>query len=282
MTNPHARIPGVHESTSALSVLRLARIQRPGLLLFAVLLIVTCLAGGADDADRRSPKLFIGGGGVMGSLYEEFIELAGPDARLIVIPGAQDQPDPQAHRKRWQARGFEHVAVLHTPDDEVAASAEFAEPLKSATAVWISGGVQQHLAKRYVGTPVETELINLLERGGVIGGSSAGAAVQTKAMVFGGTVHPQVGRGFDLLPGAIVDQHFLKRNRLQRLIDAVRDNPELVGYGIDEATALVVHEGKMRVIGKSFVLRIKIVDEKLRVDAFKNGDTLPLPRAETR
>lgn len=282
MKNPDAPTAGVHESTSPLSLLRLAMKPRPALLLFAVLLIVTCLAGGADDAGRQSPKLFIGGGGVMGPLYEAFIELAGPDARLIVIPGAQDDPDLPAHRKRWQSRGFEHVVVLHTADAEVAASAEFAEPLKSATAVWISGGVQQRLAKRYVGTPVETELMNLLDRGGVIGGSSAGAAVQTKAMVFGGTVHPRVGRGFDLLPGAIVDQHFLKRNRLQRLIDAVRDHPDLVGYGIDEGAALVVHDGNMRVIGKSFVLRIKVVDGKLRIDAFKNGDTLPLPRAETR
>lgn len=250
-------------------------------LLWLLLLLALSPVAQAQEvqpAGRENPKLFIGGGGVMGGLNKAFIELAGEDARLVVIPGAKEDPDLDAHKKKWQSRGFKHVHVLHTNDPKVAGSKRFAEPLKAATAVWISGGVQQNLAKRYVGTPVETELTRLLERGGTIGGSSAGAAIQAKAMVYGGNVDPQVGRGFDLLQGAIVDQHFLRRNRLRRLMDAVRENPKRIGYGIDEGTALVVHQGKMRVIGNSYVMRIQMVDEQLRIDAFKKGDELPLPR----
>jgi len=227
--------------------------------------------------DRQPPKLFLGGGGVMGGLYKEFRELAGPDARLVVIPSATGEPDLAEHAKRWKSRGFEHITILHADDREAASSRQFAEPLKHATAVWISGGVQQHLADLYAQTPVEEELIRLLDRGGTIGGSSAGAAIQTKAMICGGTEHPEVRRGLDLFPGAIVDQHFLKRNRLPRLIDAIRDHPERVGYGIDEGTALIVDQGRLRVVGKSYVLRIRVIDKKLQIDAFKAGDELPTP-----
>ena len=149
--------------------------------------------------------------------------------------------------------------------------------MKFANAVWIDGGIQQHYARYYQNTPVEEQLIGLLDRGGVIGGSSAGASVQTKAMIHGGTEHPTVSHGFDLLQGAIVDQHFLKRNRLPRLTDAIREHPELVGYGIDEGTALIVEGGKMRVGGKSYVIRIKMLGNKLQIDAFKEGEVLPLP-----
>jgi cyanophycinase len=248
-------------------------------ILLSVLLVLPA-AGRAEPADREGLKLFIGGGGAMAGLVDAFRELAGPQARLVVILGGTDQPDLEAHRQRWQARGFEDVFVLHTDDKSVAASPEFARPLESASAVWIGGGLQQNLAELYVDTPVETQLIRLLKRGGTIGGSSAGAAIQTKAMLFGGTVQPQVGRGFDLLPGAIVDQHFLKRNRLRRLIDAIRRHPELIGYGIDEGTALIANRGKLRVVGRSYVLRVQVVDGALQIDAFQDGDEFPMPGDE--
>lgn len=248
-------------------------------LLPVCFLLCPCLLF-ADPSDHDSPNLFIGGGGVMCGLYKEFIKLAGEDAPLVVIPSGDSEPDLSAYKKKWEDRGFEHVYVLHTDDRNTAATKSFVYPLTKASAVWISGGVQQNLAKLYADTLVEKELINLIERGGTIGGSSAGASIQTKAMICGGTEHPQVLRGLDILQGAIVDQHFLKRNRLPRLIDAIRDNPDLVGYGIDEGTALVVEDGQMRVVGRSYVLRIKVVDGELQVDAFKDGDVLPLPTNE--
>lgn len=252
-----------------------------GLLVLLLLPLAFPVALSGADSDRASPKLFLGGGGVMGGLYEEFQKLAGPDARLVVIPSAAGQPDPLEHQERWKKRGFPHVTILHTDDREVAATARFAEPLKKANVVWISGGTQQQLADLYANTPVEEELIHLLDRGGTIGGSSAGASIQTKAMICGGTQNPEVRRGLDLFPGAIVDQHFLKRNRLPRLIDAIRRHPELTGYGIDEGTALIVNDGKLRVVGKSYVLRIRVIDGKLQIDAFKAGDELPMPGSKS-
>lgn len=250
--------------------------------LFPLLLLFLPLSLEAGPSDHDAPKLYIGGGGVMGGLHEHFLKLAEPDARLIVFPSPEGSPDVEAIKSRWQNSDFEKVAVLHTADREEADSRRFARQLEFATAVWFEGGVQQHYAAAYAGTETEAALIELLDRGGVIGGSSAGASIQTKAMICGGTVNPQVLSGLDLLQGAIVDQHFLKRNRLPRLMGAVRDNPKLVGYGIDEGTALVVDDGQMRVAGRSYVIRIKMVDRELQIDAFREGDVLPLPKDEPR
>jgi cyanophycinase len=79
-----------------------------------------------------------------------------------------------------------------------------------------------------------------------------------------------------LLPGAIIDQHFLKRNRLSRLIAAVRIHPELIGFGIDEGTAIVVCDNEYKVIGKSYVLRVELIEGEIKIDAFEDGDIIPL------
>ena len=96
----------------------------------------------------------------------------------------------------------------------------------------------------------------MLDRGGVIGGTSAGAAVMTRVMIASGRTEAVLSRGFDLLPGAVVDQHFLKRNRARRLLGVVASHRDLIGFGIDEGTTLVVspRTGRLRVLGDSYVL----------------------------
>ena len=96
----------------------------------------------------------------------------------------------------------------------------------------------------------------LLARGGVIGGTSAGAAIMSRMMIVSGRTEAKLGQGFDFLPGAVIDQHFLKRNRIKRLLGVVRSHPDLIGLGIDESTALVVDvRGKrLHVIGNSYVI----------------------------
>lgn len=250
------------------------------LLISIAILAATLPQTHATEGNRQKPNLFIGGGGALGSARQEFFNMIGKDARLIVIPNGGDEETFKKQIKRWNDWGFEKVIVLHTSDREEAFTQNFAGKIQFADAVWFTGGYQQEFARVYAGTPVERELINLLNRGGAIGGSSAGASIQTKTMICGGETRPQILSGLDLLPGAIIDQHFLARNRLPRLSYAVRENPALVGYGIDEGTALVVSGGKMKVVGKSYVIRIKIVKGKLQVDAFKPGDELPMPKSQ--
>ncbi len=234
------------------------------------------LTESSQDA-HPAPKLFIAGGVLPESGYADFRKLTRPGARLVVIPTASSGDiNVEKIKEQWKSREFPNITVLHTRDREVASSNVFSEPLRTATAVWISGGSQSKIADAYIGTTVEKELYLLLQRGGIIGGSSAGAAIQSRVMIAGGKKVPEMSTGLDLLPGAIIDQHFLRRNRLSRLIAAVRLHPELIGFGIDEATAIVISDNEYKVVGKSYVLRVELIEGKIKIDAFEDGDIIPL------
>lgn len=250
--------------------------MRSSVVLLVVVLGLTPVAVAQDESP--SLKLVIAGGGALPeSVFKAFRELAGPQPSLVVVPTASERElNVTEVQLLWRTRGFDDVRVMHTNDRKVASSADFVAPLKRATAVWFGGGSQQRIADAYLNTPVEKELYRLLQRGAVIGGSSAGAAIQSRVMIASGRTDPKLSTGFDFLPGAIVDQHFLKRNRIPRLLAAVRANPNLIGFGIDEGTALVVDGENARVLGKSFVLRVESVQSKIKVDALDQGDLLLL------
>ncbi len=109
------------------------------------------------------------------------------------------------------------------------------------------------MANAYRHTAVERELRNLLQRGGVIGGTSAGASVMSSIMITGGNPQARVGKGFGILPDVVIDQHFQNRKRQNRLRSVLAENPRYMGMGIDEETAVVVHGHKFKVMGKANV-----------------------------
>ena len=149
----------------------------------------------------------------------------------------------------WKDYRWQKVSVLHAIESEDAKKSEWVEMLKNASAVWISGGNQQRLVDRYSNSSVLAELRSLLARGGVVGGTSAGAAIASKVMIAGGLTEPRTQEGWGLLPNLIVDQHFSQRGRFERLRNAVQENPTQMGLGIDEATAVLITEGRMQVMG---------------------------------
>ncbi len=213
--------------------------------------------------------VIVGGGTIPDSVVEAFHKLAGgAKAKLVVIPTASasaDKEDTKAAIDLWEKRGFTNVTVLHTRSLDKANDAKFAQPLAEATAVWLGGGDQTKIMEAYAGTLVEKELHALLKRGGVIGGTSAGAAVMSKLMIAGGDAKtPRLGAGFGFLPSAVVDQHFLKRNRADRLLEVLHANPGWFGVGIDEQTALVVQGRTIRVAGNSYVVVCQRSTEKSR------------------
>lgn len=134
----------------------------------------------------------------------------------------------------------------------------------------------------------------MLQRGGVVGGTSAGASAISDVMIAGGRGdHPLIGRGFGFLPQTVIDQHFLKRNRLPRLMAAVRRHPGWIGFGIDEGTAIIVRPayGDFQVIGQSYVVACSSGDVtagdvtgaptnsgELRLQSFSPGDEFDLER----
>jgi cyanophycinase len=199
-----------------------------------------------------------GGGDVPDSVMLHFIELAGgPEARIVFIPTAalgadHDEMDEDLEFFRRQQLGS--LTVFHTRCREKANDREFSKPLSEATGVWLGGGCQSLLTDVYLGTTAEELIRYVLDRGGVVGGISAGAAVMSPVMIRGGELEPEVGRGFGLLPGTVIDQHFLKRNRQDRLMRVLTAHPGLVGIGIDEGTALIVRGHRLTVMGDSDVV----------------------------
>ena len=228
---------------------------------------------------RMSPSLLIAGGGPLPtSVRSRFVELAGgSSARLVIIPAYE--PDAAALvRLKGFWRDFEpsSLTILSANSKSQANRSEFIFPLTSATGVWISGGTQNFLAERYVDSLVERELQRVLKRGGVIGGTSAGASIMTQLMILEGRQDATLSRGLDLLPAAVIDQHFMKRNRLARLRGVLEKHPQLIGFGIDESTALHVqlNSGSLHVVGNSYVMAV-VPDSDAhsqRIEILKPGD----------
>ena len=151
----------------------------------------------------------------------------------------------------WKAHEPASLTLLHTRDRAKADDPDFVKPLTEATGVWIGGGDQSKIAAAYLGTRVETELKNVLARGGVVGGTSAGAAIMSRLMIAGGNPKPNLIEGLGLLPNIIVDQHFSQRKREPRLREALTTHPGWAGIGIDEATAIIVRGRTISVAGEN-------------------------------
>jgi cyanophycinase len=231
------------------------------------LMVLAFLVAGSSKAAEVGPDsgrlVIVGGGGNIESILEEFIDLAGgPTAPIVVIPTASGASTyDQFHRSaRWfrEHGGVEDVTVLHTNDRAEADREAFVEPIRRARGVWFSGGRQWRLADSYLGTRTQIELEALLERGGVVGGSSAGATIQGSYLARGDTAGnvTMMGDhdvGFGFLKNVAIDQHLLARNRQFDLIEIIDAKPELLGIGLDENTAIIVTGDRFEVMGEGYV-----------------------------
>lgn len=224
-----------------------------------------------------------GGGHLPPEIRRRFLALAGGLDRtiLVIVPAfVADAGQIESLCEPWRELGLKRVQVLQAGSRDEANLATFGQSLDEATGVWLSGGQQERLSALYAGTLVEAKLQSLLERGGVVGGTSAGAAAMTKVMIEQGTDEASEGRGFDLLRDAIVDQHFLRRSRLNRMIGLLDAHPDRVAFGIDESTALVVQvqKGRLGVIGSSYVMACipKTEAGTRRFEIMKPGDHIDI------
>lgn len=230
----------------------------------------------AQSGPRSGSLVVIGGGEIGSEISRRFLELAGgATAPIIVIPTAGEAEHFGSH---WPGADFlrragaRDVTVLHTRDRAVADSEEFVQPIRRAGGVFFSGGRQWRLVDSYMGTRTQREIEGVLARGGVVGGSSAGASIQASFLVRGARqgntimMAPDYLRGFGYLRGAAVDQHLLARGRQRDLLEVIDRHPSLLGIGIDEGTAIVVKRDEFEVIGCSMVA---IYDHRYRPDPGK-------------
>ena len=207
--------------------------------------------------------IILGGGDLSESLIKSFIQIGGGlDAPMVIIPTADGQDnydDNFGEAGMLKKIGATNVKVLHTTDREIANTESFVEPLIDAKVVWFSGGRQWRLIDAYKNTLTEKMLWKVLENGGVIGGSSAGATIQGSFLVRGDTRNNQImmgdhQEGFGFLKNAAIDQHVLARNRHFDMIEILTQRPELLGIGIDESTGIIVNGNQFEVIGESYVV----------------------------
>lgn len=216
----------------------------------------------AATGPSKGSLVIVGGGRVPDDIWQKFLALAGGSgARIVVIPTAGEADEYSGHRDadRFRELGAQDVRVLHTRDRMTARQANFLEPLRSATGVWFPGGRQWRLVDAYEGTPVEALCREVLERGGVVGGTSAGATILGSYLVRGHPLGNEVmmaegyERGFGFWAGTAIDQHFTQRQRAEDLEAVKRAHPQLLCVGIDEGTALLVASGAGEVLGDGTV-----------------------------
>jgi cyanophycinase len=236
---------------------------------------------------QRGALVIVGGAMRDPTILSRFIELAGgPSAPIVVIPtaggGEYDQFYPGL--RAFREAGASDLTVLHTTDRDEADTERFVAPLRRARGVWFPGGRQWRLVDAYLGTRVQTELAAVLDRGGVVGGSSAGATILGSYLVRGdtGTNTVMMGDhevGFGFLRDSAIDQHLLQRNRQFDLIEVIEAHPTLLGIGLDEDTAIVVRGDQFEVIGKSYVAiydHERVLDSGGRFYFLRAGDRYDL------
>ena len=242
-------------------------------------LLLACLVAPVATAQSASHGpakgyLLITGGATEAPDYQRFLKMAGgPDARIVVIPTASvTKPTDQATLQNQYCGSKSpfagtHCTVLHTTDRAVADSATFVAPLTNATGVWLEGGRHWRLTDAYLDTRTLAEMFKLLDRGGTIGGGSAGATVQGSYMVRGSSspddntimMAPGHEIGFGFFTNATVDQHVDVRHRENDLASVIKAHPDLLCLGIDQATSFTVHGDTLTVNGPK---RVAVWDGK--------------------
>lgn len=208
----------------------------------------------------RGALVIVGGGGLPAEIAQRFVDLGGgADGVFIVLPTAMPDPLPPGGGEFLKRYGAKEIHVLTAREQADLETPETLALLDKATALWFGGGRQWRFLDAYQGTQLEKKFHAVLARGGVIGGSSAGATIQGDYLARGAPAGPHImmcegyERSFGFLPGVAIDQHFTQRNRFRDMTSLMQTYPQFLGIGIDEATALVVQQSEAKVLGRGQV-----------------------------
>ena len=242
-------------------------------LVSLLLLLISSVCIGQTRGPENGSLVIVGGGMRDLDILREFAELAGgSDAPVVVIPtagGSENYDEFWQGLNQFRAAGLTKLKLIHTYERAEADTAAFAQAIREARGVWFTGGRQWRLADSYLHTEVHDALQELLERGGVIGGSSAGATILGSYLARGDTTSNTVmmgdhEEGFGFISNIAIDQHLLRRNRQFDLLEITSAKPELLDIGLDEDTAIVVRNNRFEVIGNSYVV---IYDNTRQIDS---------------
>jgi cyanophycinase len=278
----------------ACTVLERRHARTTSIAVQAALAALLLFPGSAEAAEgSRGPAngtLIVDGGGAIDPVRARFVELAGgAGARIVAIPtGASSirfgddntilNPDWSKDREEWAKYerhlerwfGASAVTLMHTRDRRTADAQAFSAALERATGVYLAAGNAGRYADAYRGTRVHHALGKLLERGGVVFGSSAGAIIQGSFIVRGRPDKPLLmargrTRGFGFVKNVAINPHLSSAKRDAELVNVVDAHPELLGIGLDDDAALVVQQDRFEVIGTG---RVAIYDNVRRDGAW--------------
>jgi cyanophycinase len=211
--------------------------------------------GGGESAEITEDSI---------KIIERFLELSGglDKAKILVMTVATDNPEDAAERYKevFERLKFKNFETLNIADRSESFDEAVLEKIKSATGLYFTGGSQLHVTALTGGTPLHYLILDKFNKGMTIGGTSAGAMMMSSSTLLSGAadVSPRLGAtevtpGMELLDRAIIDTHFSQRGRHGRLLSTVAHNPQVLGIGIDERTAIVVEGNKFEVIGEGAV-----------------------------
>jgi cyanophycinase len=250
-------------------------VKKSALLLFAiVIMFISCNT--PAEKNRPAGKLYIiGGGERTEAMLSELADLAGlrKEGYIFVLPMSGSEPDSSIiwTKEDFRAIGIKNITGFNFKKD-AAVPQDKIDSLRNANLIYISGGDQSRFMAVVLNTPIYDAIHEAYMKGAVISGTSAGAAVMSKKMITGiQKKHPdsdagfvtmesdniEITEGLGLLTDVIIDQHFVKRQRLNRLVAASIENPDQVCAGIDESTAIIVDGDSATVTGNSNVVVIK-------------------------
>lgn len=232
---------------------------------------------------KSGSLVIVGGGGMPADIAKRFIELGGgEEGHFVCLPTSM--PDPvnmQAEGNFLKRMGAKNLVVLPGRELKDVEDPKNLEILKKATGLWFGGGRQWRFVDAYEGTKAYDLFHDVLKRGGVIGGSSAGATIQGDYLVRGAPAGPNIvmcegyERAFRFLPGVAIDQHFSARRRFKDMSDLMDKYPQFLGIGIDEATALVVKGTTAEIMGPGKVhfydRRVPLEKDKPEYKAYGAG-----------
>ena len=211
----------------------------------------------------KGKLIIIGGGSIPDSLFSFFANyIGGKDQPIVYIPTAttdEEYIQKGEHLIKFSSRGFTNLSTIHTRNKKEADDPKNIALMRNAKGLYFGGGDQQLIADAYAGTKLYDEFIALLDRGGVIMGTSAGATIMGSLMV-GGDARDDISKkyafnpAFSFMTNTALDQHVLARNRQFDLIPVIEHYPGTLGIGMDESTAIIVEAGQFKVWGNSYAM----------------------------
>ncbi len=209
---------------------------------------------------KKGSLIIVGGGALPDEISKKFVELGGgAEGHFVVLPISMPDPIPPENLVFLKKHGAKNISVISARELKDVEDPKNIEILKKATAIWFGGGRQWRFIDAYEGTKVEKLFHEVLNRGGVIGGSSAGATIQGDYLVRGSPAGPHImmcegyEKSLAFLPGVAIDQHFSQRKRHADMTALMKVYPQFLGIGLDEATAIFVQGSTAEVMGRGEV-----------------------------